>query len=93
MKNAKSKNCQHFKRHTMKHTFLLRTKVRTGVIRGLYCYQPFLSGRLRKAVPLFQDTGSLESNQAFFEANFETVIKENGDVLVLKKEVRSEKFS
>ena len=69
----------------MRHFLLAGTQVRVGVIRGMFCYQPFVAGRLTRAVALFPDLGSTEANHAFFEAHFEPVVKQNGDILVLPK--------
>ena len=69
----------------MRHIFLGPTPVRVGVIRGQFCYQPFVAGRLGIAVPLFRDLGSTESNEAFFAAHYAVVVGENGDILVERK--------
>jgi hypothetical protein len=64
----------------MKHIFLGPTPVRVGVIRGSFSYQPFVAGRLGKAVPLFRDLGTAEANEAFFAAHYVVVVGENGDI-------------
>jgi hypothetical protein len=69
----------------MRHFLLAGTQVRVGVVAGFFCYQPFVSGRLGKAVQLFPAFISDERNAAYFEANFEPQVKENGDVLVVAK--------
>lgn len=69
----------------MRHIFLGPTPVRVGVIRGQFSYQPFVAGRLGKAVPLFRDLGTAEANEAFFLAHYEVVVSENGDILVERK--------
>jgi hypothetical protein len=69
----------------MRHIYLGPTPVRVGVIRGQFCYQPFASGRLRKAIPLFRDLGSAEVNEAFFLAHYAVVVGENGDITVERK--------
>jgi hypothetical protein len=69
----------------MRHIFLGPTPVRVGVIRGSFSYQPFLAGRLGKAVPLFRDLGSAESNETFFASHYEVVVGKNGDILVERK--------
>jgi hypothetical protein len=69
----------------MKHTVLGTTKIRVGVIKGFFCYQPFQSGRLGKAVALFPDRGSMEANDNYLWAYFESYVKENGDIFVTAK--------
>ena len=69
----------------MKHIFLGPTPVRVGVIRGNVSYQPFVAGRLGKAVPLFRDLGTAEANEAFFGAHYAVVVSENGDITVERK--------
>jgi hypothetical protein len=69
----------------MRHIFLGPTPVRVGVIRGQFCYQPFVAGRLGKAVPLFRDLGTAEANEAFFAAHYVVVVGENGDISVERK--------
>jgi hypothetical protein len=69
----------------MRHIFLGPTRVRVGVIRGNFSYQPFVAGRLGKAVPLFRDLGNAESNEAFFAAHYSVVVGENGDILVERR--------
>jgi hypothetical protein len=69
----------------MRHFLFAGIQIRVGVIRGQFCYQPFVAGRLTRAVALFADLGSIEANQAFFEAHFEPVVKQNGDIIVLPK--------
>ena len=69
----------------MKHIFLGPTPVRVGVIRGSFSYQPFVAGRLGKAVPLFRDLGTAEANEAFFAAHYVVVVSGNGDILVERR--------
>jgi hypothetical protein len=69
----------------MKHIFLGPTPVRVGVIRGSFSYQPFVAGRLGKAVPLFRDLGSAENNEQFFLAHYAVVVSENGDISVERR--------
>lgn len=69
----------------MKHIFLGATPVRVGVIRGSFSYQPFVAGRLGKAVPLFRDLGTAEANEAFFAAHYEVAVGENGDIMIERK--------
>jgi hypothetical protein len=69
----------------MRHIFLGPTRVRVGVIRGNFSYQPFVAGRLGKAIPLFRDLGSTESNETFFLAHYAVVVGENGDITVERK--------
>jgi len=69
----------------MRHFLLSGVQVRVGVIRGQFCYQPFVAGRLGKAVPLFPDLGTPEANHEFFEAHFEPVVNENGDFYVVAR--------
>lgn len=70
----------------MRHTLLAGVRVRTGVVRGYFCYQPFVGGRLRKAVPLFADLGSAQANQSFFEAYYEPIVSVAGNVVIGKRE-------
>jgi hypothetical protein len=69
----------------MRHIFLGPTPVRVGVIRGNFSYQPFVAGRLGKAVPLFRDLGSAESNEQFFIAHYAVVVGANGDISVERR--------
>jgi hypothetical protein len=69
----------------MRHIFLGSTPIRVGVIRGDFSYQPFIGGRLARAVSLFRDLGSTESNEAFFLAHYAVVVSENGDITVKRK--------
>ena len=69
----------------MKHIYLGTTPVRVGVIRGNFSYQPFVAGRLGKAVPLFRDLGSAESNEQFFLTHYAVAVSENGDVTVERR--------
>jgi hypothetical protein len=69
----------------MKHIVLGTTKIRVGVVKGFFCYQPFQSGRLGKSIALFPDKGSSEANQSFLEAHFAPYIKANGDIFVTAK--------
>ncbi len=67
----------------MKHIILEYTKVRVGVMRKCFCYQPMVCGRLQKAVGLFPDKG--EGNLEYFRANFAAVTMDNGDIFVIRK--------
>lgn len=69
----------------MRHIFLGPTRVRVGLVRGFFCYQPFVAGRLGKATPLFRDLGSTENNETFFLAHYEAAISANGDICVERK--------
>jgi hypothetical protein len=69
----------------MKHHFFNGLQIRTGTIRGMFCYQPFTSGRLGKAVPLFPSSGDIKQDHEFFEANFEPVFNDNGDFSVIAR--------
>lgn len=66
----------------MRHIFLGPTRVRAGIVKGFFCYQPFIAGRLGKAVPLFRDLGTAEVNETFFLAHYSVVVGENGDISV-----------
>jgi len=69
----------------MRHLFLGPTRVRVGLVRGFFSYQPFIAGRLGRAVPLFRDLGSTESNEQFFLAHYDAVVSENGDITVERR--------
>jgi hypothetical protein len=67
----------------MRHIPLQNQLIRAGVVKGFFCYQPFQSGRLGKAVALFPDRGNPEANLAFLVAHFQPLVKENGDTFVV----------
>lgn len=69
----------------MRHIFLGPTRVRAGLVKGFFCYQPFAAGRLGKAIALFRDLGTAEANEAFFAAHYAVVVSEKGDILVERR--------
>ena len=73
----------------MRHIILEYTKVRVGVMRKWFCYQPMVGGRLQKAVGLFPDMG--EGNLEYLRANFAAVTMDNGDIFVVRKTPLEEK--
>jgi len=60
-------------------------RIRCGLLKGLWAYQPFVRGRLQVSVGLFADRGSEEANEDFFLAHYEPVVRENGDIFVMKR--------
>jgi hypothetical protein len=69
----------------MRHLTLGQYRIRCGLLKGLWAYQPFVGGRLQVSVGLFRDRGSEAENEDFFLAHYEPVVRENGDVFVQRR--------
>jgi hypothetical protein len=69
----------------MRHLVLAGQRIRCGVLRGMWAYQPFVGGRLQFSVGLFFDRGSQRENEDYFLAHFEPIVRDNGDIFVQRR--------